>query len=182
MPASELFEMPSNRISQTSSDSVQQKLAQYLVFLFLNLQANHTSQDAKICLESNQNDLLESLEAGLQFPVPHKRTNRDESQITSIFRALIELSSGKLDLGQHRFDEDYTTSENSDLCASVFGITRTNDFGMFDAAAMRTTLSKSPVFSKMAIHVEDLDDWATEMKESLHIGFRQGHLVRYPND
>jgi hypothetical protein len=150
--------------------------------LLLNLEANHTSEVAQTWLESDQNDLLDRLKFGLQIPAPPQRTKLDESQITSLFRALLELSGRRVDLLLHCFADDYTASENRDLCASVFGIASTKDFGEFDATKMCDMLSKSPVFSGTAISARNLEDWTTKMKNSLRIGFRQGHLVRHPND
>ena len=107
---------------------------------------------------------------------------RDESQITSLFRVLLELSGGNINLLQHNFDEDYTVNDNSNLCASIFGISRTNKFGEFNAVEMCGTLSKSPVFCGMAIESQDLEIWTTKMQNSLQIGFHQGYLVRDPRD
>jgi hypothetical protein len=81
-------------------------LAQKLLFLFLNLEANHTSEDAQTWLNSDQDELLDSLKSALQIQVSSQRTMRDESQITSLFRVLLELSGGEVDLSQHNFDED----------------------------------------------------------------------------
>ena len=115
-----------------STALVQGELAQNLVFLFLNLEKDHDSFDAYNYLKSNQHDLLESLRLSLLIPVPG-RTKRDEDQITSFVRALLELSGGRVDLQQHGFAEEYTASEKADLYASVLGITRTNQFGDFDS-------------------------------------------------
>lgn len=152
------------------------------MFLFLNLGANHTSKDAQTFLSSNQDELLDSLKSGLRIPVPPKRPEHDESQITSLFRALLELSSGKLDLQQRQFAPEYTASLNCDLYASIFGITRIRDFGEFDVEDMRETIEKSPVFSGEELSVQNLEDWSTKMKDMLPVGFRDGYLVGYPND
>jgi hypothetical protein len=156
-------------------------LAQNLVFLLLNLEANHTSEDAQTLLTSTQDELLDGLESGLRIPVPQKRPGGDESQITSLFRVLLELSGGKQDLLQHNFAEEYTANENSDLYASVFGIARTNNFGEFDPVKMCRTIIKSPVFSGEEMSVQILEDWSTRMKDSLRVGFRHEYLVGYPN-
>jgi hypothetical protein len=105
--------------------------------------------------------------------------DNDESQITSLFRALLELSSGKLDLQQRQFAPEYTASLNSDLYASIFGITRTRDF---DVEEMRGTIEKSPVFSGEELSVQNLEDWSKKMNHFLPVGFCDGHLVGYPND
>jgi hypothetical protein len=159
---------------------VQEKFAQNLVILVLNLTKDHNSSDAHEYLERDQAGLIESLQ--LSLPIPPKRTNRGEAQITSLVRALLELSGGRMDPLQHGFDDEYTANENADLYASVLGITRTRQFGDFDSEEMRimcTTLSKSLVFSKLIICEQDLREWTTRMIEFLPIGFEKGYLVRY---
>lgn len=151
------------------------------MFLFLNLESNHTSQDTRTLLESDHDELLDSLKLGLEIPIFPKRTKRDEAQITSLFRALLELSGGQVDCMQHRFAEDYTANQNNDLLASIFDITRSNNFGEFDTAEMCTTLSKSPVFSEMTISVQDLEDRTLKLRDSLQLGFPQDYLVWCPN-
>lgn len=150
------------------------------MFLFLNLEKDHSSSDAHKCLESDQDMLLESLQISLLIPVPPRRTKRDEAQLTSLVRALLELSGGRVDRRQHGFAEEYTASENANLYASIFDITRTNQFGDFDLEEMCNTLSKSPVFSRMTTSVQDLEEWTMKMTDLLFLGFREGHLVRYP--
>jgi hypothetical protein len=159
---------------------VQRKFAQNLVLLFFNLIQDHNSSDAHNYLKRDQNDLLESLQLSLPIPTSLKRTKCDEAQITSLFRALLELSGGSVNLLQYGFAEEYTASENGDLYASVLGITRTRHFGDFDSEEMRNTLSKSTVFSGMTIREQDLKEWTTKMIEFLPVGFRKGYLVRYP--
>jgi hypothetical protein len=149
------------------------------VILFLNLEKDHSSSDVHDCLESDQDELLESLQISLQIPVPPTRTRRDEAQITSLVRALLKLSGGRADLQQHRFDEEYTASENADLCASVFDITRSRQFEDFDSKEMCKTLLKSVVFSGMSISIQYLEEWTIEMMDSLCIDFRKEYLVRY---
>ena len=148
------------------------------MFLHLNLEDDHGSN----CLESCQEILLDSLQLSLQFSVPPKRTKRDEYQITSLVRALLELSGGRVDPRQHRFAEEYTASENADLYASIFDIVRTKQFGDFESEEMCNTLSKSPVFSRMTISVQDLEEWTTKMMDSLRLDFREGHLIRHPKE
>ena len=108
-----------------------------------------------------------------------KRTKRDESQITFLVRALLELSGGRVDFRQHGFAEEYTTSQNADLCASVLEITRTNQFGDFDSEEMCKSVSKSPVFSEVAISIQDLESWTMSMRDFLGVGFPDGYLVRH---
>ena len=147
------------------------------MFLFLNLEKDHSSSVAYNCLDSSQDELLENLQLSLAIPVPPKRMERDETQITSLVQALLELSGGRVDLRQHRFAEEYTANENADLYASIFDITRTKQFGDFDSEEMCNTLSKSPVFSEMATSVQDVKEWTTKMMRSLRVGFREGYLV-----
>jgi hypothetical protein len=158
---------------------VKKKLAQNLVFLFLNLEKDHDSIDAHVYLESSPDDLLENLQHSLSTLLPAQRTRRDEAQITSLARALLEFSGGRVDCQQHGFAEEYTTSENTDLYASLLEITRTNQFGDFDSEKMRNTLSKSPVFAGMTIYASDPEEWTAKMIDRLPIGFQEGHLVRY---
>lgn len=165
-------------VLQASTAEVQRKFAQYLVLLVLNLTKDHNSSIAHDYLERDQSDLLQNLQ--LSLPTPPKRTKRDEAQITSIFRALLEVSGGRVDVLQHGFAAEYTASENGDLCASVLGIIRTRQFGDFDSEEMRNTLSKSLVFSEMTIREQDLEEWITKIIEFLPIGFPKGYLVRYP--
>ena len=148
---------------QTSPAPVQRYLAQYLVLLFLNLENNHNSKDAQTYLESDQDELLKSLQFSIRIPVIPQRTKRDESQITFLVRALLELSGGRVDFRQHGFAEEYTTSQNADLCASVFEITRTSQFGDFDSEEMCKTASKCPMFSEVAISMQSLESWTTSM-------------------
>lgn len=168
--------------AQAFTPSVRKRLAQNIVFLFLNLKNNHGSDDAQSCLKSNQEELLESLQLSLPIQVeePPERMKLDETQITSFIRGLVEVSDGRVDVLQHNFGEEYTASENADLCASLLDITRTNQFGDFDREAMCTTLLKSPVFSEMEISVQDLKGWTTKMMNCLCLGFEKGYLVLYP--
>lgn len=97
-------------------------MAQNLVFLFLNLENDHSSDDAHNCLKSDQDDLLKSLHFALRIPVIPKRTKLDEIQLTSLVRAFLKLFGGKMDCRQHRYAKDYTPSENADLYALLFNI------------------------------------------------------------
>jgi hypothetical protein len=145
--------------------------------LFLNLVKDHDSSGARNYLESTQDELVKSLQRSLPIPVPPERVERDEAQITSPVRALLELSGGRVDIRQHGFAE-YTASANADLYASVLGITKAKQFGDFDSGEMRKTLSKSSVFSRMTISARDLERWTMMMIHSLRVGFRKGYLVR----
>lgn len=150
------------------------------MLLFLNLEKDHSSSDTHNCLESDKDMLLESLQLSLPISVHPKRTKREEAQITSLVRALLELSGGRVDLRQHGFAEEYTASENADLYASVFDIARTKQFGDFDSEEMCNTLSKSPVFSRMAISAQHLEQRTMKMMDCLRLGFPKGYLVRSP--
>ncbi len=141
---------------------------------------DHGSDDAQTCVGSNQTELLDSLVSSLRNPGPPKRPNLDEAQITSLIQALLELSGGEVDLRQHVFAEDYTADENADLYASIFGITRTKQFGDFDPEELCNSISKSPVFSGMTINVRNLEIWTTRMRDFLPLGFPEGYLVRRP--
>lgn len=154
-------------------------LAQNLVFLFLNLEKDHDSTNAHIYLESSPDDLLENLEHSLSTFLPAQRTRGDEAQITSLTRALLEFSGGRVDCQQHGFAEEYTINENTDLYASLLEIMPTNRFGDFDLEKMRNALLNSPVFAGMTICASDLKQWTAKMITRLPIGFREGHLVRY---
>lgn len=166
-------------MSQASTAPVHEKLAQNLLFLFLNLENDHSSSDAHNYLASDQEVLLESLQLSLPIPIPPKRTKRDEAQITSLVRALLELSGGRVDFRQHGFAEEYTASENADLYASVFDIARTKQFGDFDSEEMCNTLLKSPVFSRTTVSGQDLEELTMKMTDTLRLGFREGHQIRY---
>ncbi|KAJ9610168.1 hypothetical protein H2204_015409 [Knufia peltigerae] len=154
--------------------SVRRKLARNLVFLFLNLEADHMSADAQIFLASNEEELIDSLKFGLKPPIPF---NRDECQITSLFRALLELSGGRVDFLQHNFAENYTAKQNRELCARVFDISDIKKFGECDVREISSSLSKSPLFVGETLSAEGLGQWAAIMNSSLQIGFPPGHLV-----
>lgn len=158
---------------------VRRNLAQYLVLLFLNLEKNHNSNVAQTYLESDQDELLKILQFSIRIPAIPKRTKSDESQITFLVRALLELSGGRVDCRQHGFAEEYTASQNADLFASVFEVTRKNRFGYFDSEEMCKLVSKSPVFSEVAISQQDLESWTTSMRDFLRIGFSDRYLVRH---
>ncbi|KAJ4507466.1 hypothetical protein HRR83_004044 [Exophiala dermatitidis] len=153
--------------------SVRRKLARNLVFLFLNLEADHMSADAQIFLESNEEELIDSLKFGLKPPTLF---SRDECQITSLFRALLALSSGRVDFHEHNFAENYTAKQNSELCARVFDISVIKKFGEFDQGEISSSLSKSPIFVGENLSAEGLGQWAAIMSSSLQIAFPPGHL------
>lgn len=148
------------------------------MFLLLNLQKDHHSFEAHDLLESTQDELLETLQLSLSFSVPAKRTRR-KAQTTSLLRALLELSGGRVNCRQHGFAEDYMVSENADLYASLFGITRTRQFGDLNSEKVYNDLLKSSIFSEMENGLQDMKEWTTKMKSFLRIDFRTGYLVRY---
>lgn len=162
---------------------VQLELARNLLFLFLNMEANHSSEECQLYIGSDQDGLLESLQSGLQAGMqPHalpNRTERDEAQVTSIFRKLLELSGFGTDRLRHDLDNDYTASENSDFCASVFGMPRTSTFGEFDTETMSTILSRAKVFKGVEISAEYLQRRTVMMKSFLRIGLAEEHRVRF---
>ncbi len=149
------------------------------MFLFLNLQKDHNSSEARAFLESTQDELLDTLRLSLSISIPAKRTRR-EAQKTSLLRALLEFSGGRVDCRQHGFAEEYTPGENADLYASLLGIKKTREFEDLNSEKVYNELSKSPVFFGMELGLQDLEEWTTKTMGSLHIGFRTGYLVRYP--
>lgn len=133
-------------------------MGQNLVFLFLKLEADQNSGNAELFLTSDLNELLDSLKPELGILKRHK------SQVTSLFRALLELSGGKVNCQQHNFTDDYTANENCDLYASILGIKTPNKFGKFDALEMRGILLKSLLVGGMTLKSEDLESWTTKME------------------
>lgn len=86
-------------IPQTATASVQQELTQKLMFLFLNLEKDQSSDDAKTCLECDQEELIESLifTLSISTEVPHKRRRLDETQTTSLFCSLLKAYGDRFD-------------------------------------------------------------------------------------
>lgn len=152
------------------------------MILFLNQETDHDSFDAYHYLTSNEDDLLESFQRSLLLPVPPERTRSDETQMTSLIRALLEFSGGRVDLQQHGFAQEYTVSDNADLYASVLGITRKRTFGDIDPEEICNALLESPVFSEVTISAQSLEDWTMQMINFLPIGFPKNYLVRYPEE
>ena len=169
-----------SRVEQASPIEVRERLAQNLVLLYLSLAEEHSSFAARTYLASHQDSLLDSLQFSLQISVPPKRTRRDEAQVTSLVRALLESSGGRVDVRQHGFAEEYTIGDNADFYASLLGIAATKDFELRDPEEIQHTLSESPVFSGVTFSVKDLEDWIMTMRKSLRVGFREGYLVRDP--
>lgn len=139
-----------------STPAVRRKLAKSLVISYLSYEPDYDSFDTDHYLESNEDDLLESLQLFLPISVPPGRTRRDETQLTSLIRALLEFSGGKVDLHQHEFAPEYTVYDNADLYASILGITGKRTLGDSDSEKMCNTLSKSPMFSEMTINAPNL--------------------------
>ncbi len=152
-------------------------LAQNLVFLRLNLEQNHNSLHTQRVLESSHDKILQDFACALSMPTWPKRTS--EIQVTSLARALLEFSGGIINLLQRRFAAEYTASDNANLFASILAMTRTSQFGKFDATEMCNTLSRSKLFSMETIREEDLCRRAIEMMRYLCLGFPEGYLVRY---
>jgi hypothetical protein len=141
--------------------------------LNLNQTEDKGDENAQIWLRSDVNEVCMRLDARLQLF--HTETD-DAVQITSLFRALLEMCGGRVELTQRRFNEKYTAGENCSLLASVFDMKKTNDFGDFDVDRMCKELSKSPTFLEKSIRVQDLKDWSAKMKDCLELGLE--HLVR----
>lgn len=99
--------------------------------------------------------------------------------MTSLIQALLELSGGRVDFQQYKYAEEYIASENADLYALLFNITRTKQFEDFDPEEMYKRLSKSPVFSEIVISVQDLEEQTTKIIDFLCVDFRNGYLVKY---
>jgi hypothetical protein len=74
------------------------------VLFFLHLAPDHS------CLQSDESELLESLQDALRPTVQAKRTERDEAQITTLFGALLEFPSVGVNLRQYELAEDYTVN------------------------------------------------------------------------
>ena len=127
------------------------------MFLFLNLQKDHNSSEAHDFLESTQNELLDTLQLSLSISIPVKRMRR-ETQTTSLLRALLKLFGGRVNCRQHGFAEEYTTSENADLYASLLGITKTREFEDLNSEKVYNELLKSSIFSEMEIGLQDLKE------------------------
>jgi len=157
-------------------------LAQNLVISFLAQETDHDSFDTYHYLTSNEDDLLESLQLSLLLPVPPKRTRSDETQMTSLTRALLELSGGRVDLQQHGFAQEYTVCDNADLYALVLGITRKRTFRDIDPEEMCNALLESPVFSGVTISAQSLENRTMQMMDFLRIGFPKNYLVQYPEE
>ena len=151
-------------------------MARNCVFLFLNLEEDHSAFDVRKC---DEDEMLERLQYSLRIPVPPNRTKRDEAQITLLIRALLQISGGSLENEQYGFTEEYTVRENAEFCASVFQVTRLRQFGDFDPIKLCKTLSESLVFSGATINTQYLEEWTTMIMDSLRIGFRKGYLVGY---
>ena len=149
------------------------------MLLFVELERDHNSSEAHEFFESTQYELLDTFQRNLPISISAERTRR-EAQKTSLLRALLELSGGRVDCRQHGFAEEYTASENADIFASLLGITKTRQFGDLNLEELYDELLKSPVFSEMEMGLQDLEEWTTKMMSSLRVGFRTGYLVRYP--
>ena len=96
----------------------------------------------------------------------------------SLFCALLELIGDK-DLIQHEFTSGDMTNHNADRYTSVLGITKAQRFRDFDPVVLHGRLSKSHVFSDVAIDVQGLVGWSTKAIVPLRICFSRGYLVRH---
>jgi len=152
------------------------------VILFLNLVTDYDSLDADHYLTSNEDDLLEGLQHSLPIPVPPERTRGEEAQITSLIRALLKFSGGRVDVQQHGFAQEYTIRDNADLYASVLGITREKMFGDSNSEQIDKELLRSSVFLETTISAQGLEDSTMKMMDFLPVGFPKDYLVRYPEE
>ncbi|KAM0794837.1 hypothetical protein BDR22DRAFT_977402 [Usnea florida] len=159
-----------------SPPHIRKNLAFILRSLFLNLTKDYDSLHAYHYLASNEDDLLENFQLSLPIPVPPERTNCDEAQVTSLVRALLELSGGRVDVRQHECAQEYTLYRNADLYASVLGITRERTFGDSGSEQIYKELLESPVISETTITAQDLEEWTLMMRKFLPIGF-PGNVV-----
>ena len=57
------------------------------------------------------------------------RPKRQEAHITSLVRALLEASEGRMNEQQHDFDEEFIIVDNVDLFASILEIAKRRSFG-----------------------------------------------------
>ena len=113
--------------------------------------------------------------------VPIKKLKGSELQTISLVRGLLELSGGTVDRRHHVLDQEYTTSDNLDLCSMLIGVTSKNRFEDFDPKEMYDKLLKSKVFVKDAdIDTLNIVGWSMQMMEFLPIGFLEGYLICYP--
>ena len=152
-------------------------MAQNIVFLVLNLDADHASPDVQIYLENEQDGLLHCLCNNLHIREDSQRPDHDELQITTLFRLLLELSGDNVDLQWRHLSPEYTTHQNRDLYAKGLGIEVSKVLGPLDRMQMCRILAKSPTFVRTALSVESVESWSLEMEVSLQIGFPEGHLV-----
>lgn len=161
-----------SHIHQTSCPSIKLQLVHNLLFLFLNLEADHDSPTARRYLDYAPNELLEQFQDDLR--------DCHDDQTISIFRRLLEMSGGRTDHLLQNFDREYTAAQNSDLCAGLLGITRANHFGDKSFEIMRTALSSARIFAGADLTKADLVSWGTMIEKRLRIGVPQQLLVWFP--
>lgn len=154
-------------------------MSQNVVLLLHNL-VDHHSDKIQIYLESDREGLITRLVHALRIQLPPRRPKDEEVQTTSLIRAFLEMSGGRVDREQHEFFDESTTDTNAELFTSVLEITRTKEFGNPDMQEMIALITRSPLFSKSMTNVQDLDDRTMEIGHSLLLGYEEGHLVEYP--
>jgi hypothetical protein len=159
---------------------VQQTLSEHLVVLVSDLEGNHDSENAY--LNHGREAQIERLLLSLRIPVPPARPKDDETETTSLVRALLALSGGKADLRHNMFFAESTITRNAELFASLLNVTMTKEFGNVDVQEMIKMVSKSPVFSGTMVDEQGLHDRILNMKRSLHLGFDKDYLVRHLNN
>lgn len=102
-----------------------------------------------------------------------------EQQRISLFRSFLEFSDGKVDLRQHDFGMDFTTSQNTSLCASFLGIFCSGQVGRFDPEEMQDVLSKSKLFAEQSKpDIPNTLDWGLGMMTHVPVGFPDDYLVQ----
>ena len=137
----------------------------------------HDSPDARDTLAKKQDDLLEDLRISLRIPALPRATKSDETQINSLVCALLELSGCTVKVPGYEFIDQYTVSNNADLCAIILNITRTQSFGNRNAAEIRDALLTSSVFHNTTVSVASLEKWAIIAQTRLRLGYPDNYLM-----
>ena len=101
---------------------------------------------------------------------------QSELQTISLFRGLFVLAGGRCDRRQQVFRPDFTTTQNTGLCAYVLGLGCVGHFGDFDPMEMQRALLKSRLFAA-ASSIEDPRGWSLRMMASIPVGVPRDFLV-----
>ncbi|KAI4260734.1 MAG: hypothetical protein LQ352_000126 [Teloschistes flavicans] len=164
-----------------------------LLFFCLNCCDRYDSPSALDILGRDQKEWLQPFRNGhthlselwMAADVPVGAREGLEQQTTSLFQSILEFSSGKVDIRQHDFGTNYTTSQNASLCASLLGIFYSRQFRRFDPEGMQAALSKSKLFAKSPkSDIPDVLEWKLRMMNlpsQLLCGFsaRQVDQIRF---